>query len=191
MKKITRPELQKVAVLYYTAAVFTFSVFLLAEPVYAHVAGTENVITKNVDKYQIAFQPYPKFASAGQNAMLNFSILENNFDIYNVNVAMVMKEKQSGEIVKQMPYKFYEFGDISIPYTFHDNADYVVTLLARINGDPKYQANPLVADFEIPVGQTTTTISPGELLIQVVPFTMALVGGLVLLFKKKNWGPQG
>jgi hypothetical protein len=74
-------------------------------------------------------------------------------------------------------------------YKLNDNKDHVATLFTRVIGDPKYMASPLTADFDIRVGQTTMSL--GELLIQVVPFTAALIGGLALLFKKKNWGPQG
>jgi hypothetical protein len=82
-----------------------------------------------------------------------------------------------------MPYRFYESSDISIPYEFHNNSNYVATLLTRIMDDSKYLATPLQADFDIPVGQTIT-ISPNELLPQVALFTSALAGGLVFVFKK-------
>jgi hypothetical protein len=61
----------------------------------------------------------------------------------------------------------------------------VATLLTRIGGDSKYFTTPLQADFDIPVGQTTT-ISPNELLLMVVPFTSVLVGGIIFVFKKKK-----
>ena len=96
-----------------------------------------------------------------------------------------MKEKESGSIVAQIPYRFYESSDISIPYKFHDNSDYVATLLTRISDDSKYLTTPLQADFDVPVGQTTT-ISTNDFLLMVVPFMSALVGGFVFLFKKKN-----
>ncbi len=87
--------------------------------------------------------------------------------------------------VEQIPYRFYESSDISIPYTFDDNSDYVATLLTRIMDDSKYLATPLQVDFDIPVGQATI-MSPNELLLMVVPFTSALVGGIIFLFKKKK-----
>jgi hypothetical protein len=186
-----RIEIQKVAAVV-AAATTLFMTANTLHGAYAHsaLAGSGATI-KTIDKYETALQLYPKFPSAGQNVTLHFTVLaRNNSNVNGVYAAMVMKEKESGKIEAQVPYRFYELGDVSMDYKFHDNEDHVATLFTRVIGDPKYQANPLVADFEIPVGQTTT-ISPGELLIQVVPFTMALVGGLDLLFKKKNWGPQG
>jgi hypothetical protein len=158
----------------------------LSHYAYAHSTVDAGAIVKTIDnKYQIAFQLYPKFASAGQNATLHFSILnENGSNLVGVYAALVMKEKEPGTIVEQMPYRFYESSDISIPYRFHDNSDYVATLLTRIMGDSKYLATPLQADFDIPIGQTIT-VSPNELLLMVIPFTSALVGGFVFVFKKK------
>jgi hypothetical protein len=95
-----------------------------------------------------------------------------------------MKEKEDGAIVHQMPYRLYESsGDISIPYKFDDNSDYVATLLTRINDDPKYLATPLQADFDIPIEQTII-MSPNELLPQLVLVASAIIGGIVLALKK-------
>ena len=186
-----RTEIQKVAAVV-AAATTLFMTANTLHGAYAHsaLAGSGATI-KTIDKYQTALQLYPKFPSADQKVTMHFTVLDrNNSNVNGVYAAMVMKEKESGKIEAQVPYRFYELGDVSMDYKFDGNKDHVATLLTRVIGDPKYQANPLVADFEIPVGQATT-MSLGELLIQVVPFTMALVGGLVLLFKKKNWGPQG
>jgi len=158
----------------------------LSHYAYAHSAVDSGAIVKTIDnKYQIAFQLYPKFVSAGQNATLHFDLLdENKSNLVGVYAALLMKEKETGTIVKQMPYTFYESSDISVPYTFDDNSDYVATLLTRIMDDSKYLATPLQADFNIPVGQTTIIMSPNELLPQVALFASALAGGLVFVFKK-------
>lgn len=180
-------DLQKtVRVLLITLSVFSVPIMSLSHYAYAHSTVDSGAIVKTVDnKYKIAFQVYPKFASAGQNATLHFSVLdENNSNLVGVYAALLMKEKEPGAIVEQMPYRFYESGDISIPYKFHDDSDYVATLLTRIIGDSKYLATPLQAHFDIPIGNTTT-MSPNELLLMVVPFTSALVGGLVFALKKK------
>jgi hypothetical protein len=160
----------------------------LSHYAYAHSTAVDGgAIVKTVDnKYQIVFQLYPKFASAGQNSTLHFDVLDEkgSTNLVGVYAALVMKEKEEpGTIVEQMPYRFYESGDISIPYKFHDNSDYVATLLTRIMGDSKYLATPLQADFDIPVGQTII-MSPNELLPQVVLFASAIAGGIVFIFKK-------
>ena len=174
-------------VLFIALSVFSVPILSLLHYAYAHSTVDSKAILKTIDnKYKIAFQLYPKFASAGQNATLHFSILdEKGSNFVGVYAALVMKEKEPGTIVEQMPYRFYESSDISIPYKFHDNSNYVVTLLTRIMDDSKYLATPLQADFDIPVGQTTTT-SPNELLSMVVPFTSVLVGGIIFVFKKKK-----
>jgi hypothetical protein len=159
----------------------------LSHYAYAHTTVDSGAISKTIDnKYQIAFQIYPKFARADQDTTLHFSIVDDKgSNLVGVYAALVMKEKEGGAIVEQMPYRFYESSDISIPYKFHDNSDYIATLFTRISGDSKYLATPLQADFDIPVGQTTT-ISPNELLSMVIPFTSALVGGITFLFIKKG-----
>jgi hypothetical protein len=174
-----------VSVLLIVLLVFSVPIVSLSHYAYAHSTVDSEAIVKTIDnKYQIAFQLYPKFVSTGQNATLHFSILnENNSNLAGVYAALVMKEKELGTIDEQMPYRFYEFSDISIPYKFDDNSDYVATLLTRVAGDSKYLATPLQADFDIPVGQTTT-MSPNELLPMVVLFTSALAGSIVFVFKK-------
>src|SRR5215213_11461981 len=89
---------------------------------YAHFFGA----TKNIDNYQVIFSPSPSTPIAGDNSTsLNFSVLENNSNIYNIYTAMVVTDKQSGDIVGQVPYKIQEFSDINIPYSFNDTGDYV------------------------------------------------------------------
>src|ERR671918_2882622 len=83
---------------------------------YGHFFGA----TKNIDNYQVIFAPSPSTPVVGDNSTsLNFSVLENNTNIYNLHVAMVVTEKQSGKIIGQIPYKFQEFSDITLPYSFN------------------------------------------------------------------------
>jgi hypothetical protein len=84
-----------------------------------------------------------------------------------------------------VPYKLYEFSDISIPYRFNETGDYVVTLQTRITGDEKYQASPLVASFDIPV--SNQLIPFDELMLYyVTPTAVAIAGiSIYLHFKKK------
>src|ERR687889_966382 len=80
---------------------------------YAHFFGA----TKNIDNYQVIFSPSPSTPVAGDNSTsLNFSVLENNSNIYNIYAAMLVTEKESGVTIAQVPYKFQEFSDITIPY---------------------------------------------------------------------------
>ena len=142
--------------------------------------------TKNIDNYQVIFAPSPSTPIAGNNSTsLNFSVLENNANIYNIYAAMLVTEKQSGDIIGQVPYKFQEFSDITIPYTFNDTGTYVVTLQTRIAGDEKYQDNPLVASFDISVGNQLIPFDE-LMLFYVAPATAAIAGIVIYLHSKKK-----
>ena len=156
---------------------------------YAHIfIDTPNTITKNIDKYQIVFLPYPNIPLANDNSTrLNFSLTENKTDVYNVFVSLIIKDRSSGNVIEQIPYKFYEFGDITFPYTFQNVGDYIITFQARINEDPKYEVNPLIANFDISV------INANEIpfivwIISLTPIIAAIAGIIIYVdfFKKRN-----
>jgi hypothetical protein len=150
---------------------------------YGHFFGA----TKNIDNYQIIFSPSPSTPIAGDNSTsLNFSVLENNANIYNIYAAMVVTEKQSGDIIGQIPYRFQEFSDITIPYSFNDTGNYVVTLQTMIAGDEKYQEDPLVASFDISVGNEFMPFDELMLLFYVAPATAAIAGIAIYLHSKKK-----
>ncbi len=149
---------------------------------YGHFFGA----TKNIDNYQVIFAPNPTTPIAGDNSTsLNFSILENNSNIYSIYTAMVVTEKESGDIIAQVPYKFQEFSDITIPYTFNDTGIYVVTLQTRIAGDEKYQDNPLVASFDISVGNKLIPFDE-LMLFYVTPAVVAIAGIAMYLHSRKK-----
>ncbi len=159
---------------------------------YAHIfTDTPNTITKNIDKYQVVFLPYPNIPSVNDNSTkLNFSLMENKTDVYNVFVSLIIKDRNSGNVVEQIPYKFYEFGDITLPYTFQNVSDYIITFQARINGDPKYEVNPLKANFNISV------VNPSEIpfiawILSLIPILAVIPGILIyIFFKKKKWNNE-
>src|SRR4029078_3249590 len=71
--------------------------------------------TQNIGNYQVVFSPYPSAPVAGDNSTrLNFSVLDNNTDnLYNTYSALVIIEKQSGNITDQVPYNLLEFSKTS------------------------------------------------------------------------------
>ncbi len=154
---------------------------------YAHIfTDIPNTITKNIDNYQIVFLPYPNIPLADDNTTrLNFSLTENKTDVYNVFVSLIIKEKSSGNVIEQIPYKFYEFGDIIFPYTFQKVGDYVVTLQARINGDAKYKVDPLVANFDITVVKSSEILFIGWIAV-LIPILAAIPGIVVYMFFKRQ-----
>jgi len=152
---------------------------------YAHFFGA----TKAVGNYQIVFQPFPFVPFVGDNSTtLNFSILDsNNSNVNNVYAALVIKEKNTGSIVGQIPYKFYEFSDITFRYPFQNVGNYVVTFEAKINGDPKYEDNPLTSNFDISVSNLRQIIPFDQLMLYyVTPSTAALAGIVIYIISKKR-----
>jgi hypothetical protein len=153
---------------------------------YAHFFGA----TKKVDNYQIVFQPFPFVPFVGDNSTtLNFSILDNNnSNVNNIYAALVIKEKNTGKVIGQIPYKFYEFSDIIFKYSFQHVGNYVVTLEAKLNGDPKYQDNPLVSNFDISVNNLQQQIIPFSklMLYYVTPSTAVVAGIAIYLISKKK-----
>jgi hypothetical protein len=149
---------------------------------YGHFFGA----TKKVDDYVVIFAPQPSTPIASDNSTsLNFSVLENNTNIYNIYAAAMITEKQSGNIIGQVPYKLYEFSDITIPYTFNDTGNYVVTLQTRITGHEKYQASPLVASFDISVSNQLIPFDE-LMLFYVTPVAAAIAGIAIYLHSKKK-----
>jgi hypothetical protein len=61
---------------------------------YAHIfTDTPNTITKNIDKYQVVFLPFPNIPLVNDNSTkLNFSLMENKTDVYNVFVSLIIKD---------------------------------------------------------------------------------------------------
>ena len=152
---------------------------------YAHFFGA----TKTVGNYQIVFQPFPFVPFVGDNSTtLNFSILDsNNSNVNNVYAALIIKEKNTGSIVGQIPYKFYEFSDITFRYPFQNVGNYVVTFEAKINGDPKYQNSPLTSNFDISVSNLRQIIPFDQLMLYyVTPSTAALAGIVIYMISRKR-----
>ena len=149
---------------------------------YGHFFGA----TKIIDNYQVIFAPSPSTPVVGDNSTsLNFSILENNTNIHNIHSAVVITEKNSGRTVEQIPYRVYEFSDITLPYTFQNATDYTITLQTRITGDEKYQNTPLVASFDISVGNELIPFDE-LMLFYVTPATVAIAGIAIYLHSKKK-----
>ncbi|MGA9318023.1 MAG: hypothetical protein WBV84_08205 [Nitrososphaeraceae archaeon] len=149
---------------------------------YGHFFG-ENITR---DGYQVVFQPFPFAPMAGDNTTLNFSILdEENLNIHNIFSALVITDKESNETIAQIPYKQYMYSDITIPYKFSNNSEYLVTLETRIIGDSKYQAQPLSATFELIVGDQTAEYFKMIMLYFVTPVCAAII--IAVLIYELHW----
>ena len=161
-----------------------FSINIGSQSASAHFFGT----TKNVGNYQIIFAPYPPLPFAGDNStLLNFSILDKeNQNVDNIFASLIVKTKENGVIIQDIPFKFYEFSDITFPYTFGEIGDYQLSLLVKINGDPTYSQNPLSTDFDISAADPNQIIPTNELIIYYLIPALAVIAIIVVYLKRKN-----
>ena len=150
----------------------------------AHFFGA----TKTVNGYQIVFQPAPSVPLAGDNStLLNFSVLDkDNQNVNNIFASLIIKEKNSGDVLKIFPFKFYEFSDLTFPFTFKKIGDYVLSLQAKINGDPIYGDNPLSVDFDLSAGNPNQIIPFDELITYYVIPASIVILAIAIYLKRKN-----
>ena len=158
---------------------------------YAHIfSDTENAVTKNVDgKYQVSFLPYPARPIVNDTSTkLSFSVMENNTDVPLMFTSLLIKDKNTGKIVEQTPYKFHEFGDVTYPYTFQNDGEYSVSIQAKLNADPKYDSTPLIASFDVSVRDMQKMMnSLQELMIfYLMPILAVIVGVIIYIEYRKR-----
>jgi hypothetical protein len=89
-------------------------------------------------------------------------------------------------MIQNIRFKFYEFSDITFPYTFKDIGDYQVTLFVRINGDPTYSQTPISADFDISAANPNQVIPTHELIAYYLVPALAVIAVIVVFLKRKN-----
>lgn len=166
------------------AAAIIVVIAMQANLAYGHFFGA----AKDVDGYQVIFAPIPSTPVAGSNStLLNFSILKDGVNIYNIHSALAITNRSGGAIVDQIAYKPYEFSDITIPYAFERPGDYAIALYTRIAGDEKYQADPLVASFDISIADPNQLVPFDELMLfYVTPAAAVIVGIAIYLHSKKK-----
>ena len=101
---------------------------------------------------------------------------------------MTIAKKGTGHIIAQYPYKPYEFSDITIQFAFNDTGDYTVTFQTRIIGDPKYQAEPLKANFDLTViSPFQAMLSDRYILAAIIIPTIIAVGAFSWVYVSKKW----
>jgi len=117
---------------------------------YAHFLGGTTINLSN--GYQVRFVPSPSVPAAGdKSTRLNFSVLENNSDIYDVYVSLQVKKTGTGETVASYPYRPHEYSDVSFPLIFNDTGNYNVTIYTLTTGDQTHRSVPLQASFNMQV----------------------------------------
>lgn len=164
-------------------------IFFINTPCIVNMASSHFFgASKNVDGYQIIFAPYPSIPLAGDNStLLNLSVLDkDNQNVNNIFASLIIKEKNTGNIVQSFPFKFYEFSDITFPYTFQRIGDYVISLLVKINGDSIYGETPLKVDFDLSAANPSHIIPFDELILYYVVPALIVIAGIAVYLKKKN-----
>ena len=130
-----------------------------------------NVVVKKMDKYKVLFLPYPKEPIKGDNTtLLNLNIVDEDGDLKNIYSSVIISNKKNGSIVSQTPFKFYVVSDLSVPYMFLNEGDYIGSLLTKINGDPKFELSPIIANFDLKVRDKKTTESSDSLLDKILGY---------------------
>lgn len=157
-------------------------------PASAHFFGIPYLENKTIGNYKVVFQPYPTVPVAGSNStQLNLSILDKEDEnVVLVFTSLLIKEKESGKVVKNFTYTFHDFSDVTYPYTFEKAGTYVITLLTKINGDPVYSDKPLTVDFDLPVMSATETLPFDQLLLYYVLPGVIAIGAIALYLRMKN-----
>ena len=155
-----------------------------AQITYGHFFGT----TKNIGNYQIIFAPYPALPFAGDNStLLNFSILDkDNQNLNNISASLEIKTNENGSTIHNIPFKFYEFSDITIPYTFKEIGAYQVSLSVRISDDPEFSQDPISADFDISATDPNQIIPTNELILYYLIPALAVIAIIVVYLRHKN-----
>jgi hypothetical protein len=149
-----------------------------------HFFGT----TKKVGDYEVIFAPYPSLPFAGDNStLLNFSILDKeNQNVNNIFVSLIIRNNSDGAIVQNIPFKFFEFSDVTIPYTFKEIGDYQISILVRINGDPTYSQTPISVDFDLSTANPNQIIPTNELIAYYLLPGLSVVAIITVYLKHKN-----
>jgi hypothetical protein len=91
-----------------------------------------------------------------------------------------------GKIVGEVPFKFYEFSDITFRFPFQTVGKYILTFEARINVDPKYQLDPLVANFDISVSNLRQVLPFSQLMLYYIIPSTATVAAVIVYFQAKQ-----
>jgi len=192
MQHFLHTSLMSVQKIIYSRNVFLLILFVFvflneyghSQFILGHFFGT----TKNIGNYQIVFAPYPSLPFAGDNStLLNFSILDrDNQNVNNIFASLIIKNKLNESTIQNFPFRFYEFSDITFPYTFKEIADYQVSLLVKINGDPTYSQTPMSVDFDISATNPNQVIPTDELITYYVVPALAVIAVIVVYLRHKN-----
>lgn len=154
----------------------------------AHFFGVPVLQNKTAGEYKIVFQPYPTVPTARDNSTkINLSILGKDDQNFNaVFASLIIKEKDTGHILKKFPYGFYEFSDMTYSYTFPKVGTYIVTLVSKINGDPIYAEKPLSVDFELPVGTANNYLTFTQTLAAYLTVAIGIIAAIIFYLRTKK-----
>ena len=161
---------------------------LIYQEASAHFYGVPVLQNKTAGDYKIVFQPYPTIPIAGDNSTkINISILgKDGNNINGVFASLIIKAKDTGEILKRFPYGFYEFSDMTFSYTFPKVGTYLLTLESKINGDPSYSQKPLLVELEMPVGSGIYSLTFAQSLAIYLIIAIAIVAAITFYLRTRR-----
>lgn len=167
---------------------YNFQSVLIYQVASAHFYGVPVLQNKTAGDYKIVFQPYPTIPIAGDNSTkINISILgKDGKNINSVFSSLIIKSKDTGEILKRFPYGFYEFSDMTFSYTFPKVGTYLLTLESKINGDPSYSQNPLLVGLELPVGVGAYSLTFAQSLAFYLIVAIAVISAITFYLRTRR-----
>lgn len=167
---------------------YNFQSVLIYQVASAHFYGVPVLQNKTAGDYKIVFQPYPTIPIAGDNSTkINISILgKDGKNINSVFSSLIIKSKDTGEILKRFPYGFYEFSDMTFSYTFPKVGTYLLTLESKINGDPSYSQNPLLVGLELPVGVGAYSLTFAQSLAFYLIVAIAVIAAITFYLRTRR-----
>lgn len=167
---------------------YNFQSVLIYQVASAHFYGVPVLQNKTAGDYKIVFQPYPTIPIAGDNSTkINISILgKDGKNINSVFSSLIIKSKDTGEILKRFPYGFYEFSDMTFSYTFPKVGTYLLTLESKINGDPSYSQNPLLVGLELRVGGGAYSLTFAQSLAFYLIVAIAVIAAITFYLRTRR-----
>lgn len=151
---------------------------------FAHIfTDTPGAKFKEFGKYTVAFLPVPAEPQPNKTTVLNLNIQENGVDVKYVVASVEIKDKETGNIIREFPLRSYEVADLFFSQNFNQTGNYIISLTANVREDQQYDDNPIVADFELYVGRI---VDVNLVIIQSIIVIIVIVAIIIIVNKYRR-----
>jgi hypothetical protein len=151
---------------------------------FAHIfTDTAGAKFKEVGKYTVGFLHVPAEPQPHKITILNLNIQENGSDVNSVVASLKIKDKETGNTIREFPSRSYEVADLFFSQNFSEVGDYVVTFTANVKEDLQYNDITIVADFEFHIGNI---VDVNLIIIQSIIVITIIVGIIILMDKYRK-----